>query len=67
MMIDVIIMSFFPIKLGEKLALALIEMDGQGLDLTRLHLIGFSIGAHISAEIGRTTQRVVPFTLPRFA
>lgn len=45
-------------------ALELIKMFRQGLDYTRFHLIGFSIGAHISAVIGRTAQRA-SYILPR--
>lgn len=38
------------------MALALIKCFRNGLDQSRIHLLGFSLGAHICAEIGRTAQ-----------
>jgi len=54
--------NFYPtvvehtIELGKKIALALTDLFKAGLNPSRLHLMGFSLGAHICGEIGRALR-----------
>ncbi|XKL61870.1 hypothetical protein PGB90_001703 [Kerria lacca] len=42
---------------GRQLALLLMEMIEFGMNITKIHIIGFSLGAHIAGYAGRTIQK----------
>ncbi|KAG4079267.1 hypothetical protein HA402_006990 [Bradysia odoriphaga] len=50
-------------KLGTRLADALRNLYYSGLNPDRVHLMGFSVGAHICGEVGRALRP--HFTIPR--
>ena len=50
----------FSIKLGGKVAEALTVLFNNGLRKEGLHLIGFSIGAPLAAEISRSLGGTIP-------
>lgn len=57
------IFAFINIKLGRRLADALRNLYYKGLNPDRIHLMGFSLGAHICGEVGRALQP--NFIVPR--
>lgn len=42
---------------GRQLALLLMDMMSMGLDPSHVHIIGFSLGAHIAGYAGRSIQK----------
>ncbi|KAJ6636194.1 Pancreatic triacylglycerol lipase [Pseudolycoriella hygida] len=63
-------LMFYPIvvrnipRVGKSAAFALLEMFRKGLDISRFHVIGFSLGAHVSSHIARTLRHA-SYTIPR--
>ncbi|KAJ6636193.1 Endothelial lipase [Pseudolycoriella hygida] len=51
-------------KIGKRLALALRDLYSKGLDHSRIHMIGYSLGAPIAAEAGRALQNL-SYIIPR--
>lgn len=47
---------------GRQLGLLLLDMARLGVDLSKAHLVGFSLGAHIAAVAGRVVARSSPPT-----
>lgn len=43
---------------GRQLALLIMELLSHGADPSRMHIIGFSLGAHIAGYAGRAVQKV---------
>ncbi len=46
--------NLFSFQLGPKIAKVFIGLFDNGMDDSKLHIVGHSLGAHLAAQIGRT-------------